>query len=190
MRIVAGEFKGIEIISPPRHLTLRPTSDKVREAIFDVIRFDITGKIFLDLFSGSGAVGIEAISEGSKLAYFVEKNHEAVNTIFKNVKKFGIEKRVKIFKEDVFKFLQNFNEDTLFDFVFLDPPYKTLLSSLTLEKLCFFKHLAEFAIVIAEHSMYEKLLDVYEGDFILRKFKEKKYGKIIVSYYVKEPKAD
>ncbi|MEF3245572.1 MAG: 16S rRNA (guanine(966)-N(2))-methyltransferase RsmD [Caldisericaceae bacterium] len=188
MRIVSGAFKGIELISPPRHLTLRPTSDRVREAIFDVIRFEIVGKTFLDLFAGSGAVGIEAISEGSKFAYFVEKNHEAVNTIFKNIKKFGIEKQIKIFKEDVFKFLRNFNEDVFFDFVFLDPPYKTLLSSLTLEKLCFFKYLAEFAVVIVEHAIYEKLLDMYEGDFILRKFKEKTYGKIVISYYVKEIK--
>jgi 16S rRNA (guanine(966)-N(2))-methyltransferase RsmD len=186
MRIVAGEFKGQEIISPSKDIELRPTSDRVREAIFDVIRFDIQGKVFVDLFAGSGAVGIEALSEGAFFVYFVEKNPKACSIIKKNILRFNLQDRSRVYMQDVFRFIASPKVERDVDFVFLDPPYKTHFATETLEALKNSPLLKKNVVIIAEHSEEEKLGDTFEGNFVLKKFKEKRYGKIVVSYYVVE----
>jgi len=184
MRIVTGKFKGREIISPPKNIMLRPTSDRVREAIFDVIRYDLQGKTFLDLFAGSGAVGIEAISEGASFAYFVEKNLYAVKTIRKNIINFGLVDCTKIIFADVLKFLSSGALDKLVDFVFLDPPYNSFYATATIQRLVHFRFVSRNGIVIVEHSIEEKVEERFTGFFDLIKSKEKTYGKIVVSFYM------
>jgi len=187
MRIVTGKFKGREIISPPKSIELRPTSDRVREAIFDVIRFNIADSVFLDLFAGSGAIGIEAISEGARFAVFVEKNPVALRVIKKNIKMLGIENQTLIIKQDVLNFIkspfsfESFKEK--FDFVFLDPPYASKLAGQTMQALVNFPFFKSDSIIIAEHSEVETLPEELKGTNSLKKFREKKYGKIAVSYY-------
>lgn len=189
MRVVTGKFKGQEIFSPPKSIELRPTSDRVREAVFDVLRFDIAGATFLDLFAGSGAVGIEAISEGASFAVFVEKNQVAVRTINANIRKFGIENKTLLLKEDVLRFLTlrkmpEVFRNTRFNIVFLDPPYASKLATQTLLALTEFNTLEEEAIIVAEHEEKEILKEEYSGSFALKRFKEKTYGKIVVSYFI------
>lgn len=189
MRVVSGKFKGQEIFSPPKSIELRPTSDRVREAVFDVLRFDIAGATFLDLFAGSGAVGIEAISEGASFSVFVEKNQVAVRIINANIRKFGIENNTLIIKDDVIRLLTQRKMpeafgNSKFNMVFLDPPYASKLATQTLLALTEFDALGEQAIVVAEHEKKEILKDEYSGSFILSRFKEKIYGKIIVSYFI------
>ena len=188
MRIVTGKFKGREIISPPKSIELRPTSDRVREAIFDVVRFNIVDSVFLDLFAGSGAIGIEAISEGVRFAVFVEKNLVALRVIKENIKMLGIENQALIIKQDVLNFMkspfsfESFKEK--FDFVFLDPPYASRLAKEVVQKLTDFPFLNKDCIVIAEHSTEEILEETYKEKYPLQKFEEKKYGTIAVSYYI------
>jgi N6-adenine-specific methylase len=134
MRIVAGEFKGQEIISPSKDIELRPTSDRVREAIFDVIRFDIQGKVFVDLFAGSGAVGIEALSEGAFLFISLKKS-KGLQLIKKNILRFNLQDRSRVYMQDVFRFIASPKVERDVDFVFLDPPYKTHFATETLEAL-------------------------------------------------------
>ncbi len=188
MRIVTGKFKRMEIISPPKEIELRPTTDRVREAIFDVIRFNIAGTTFLDLFAGSGAMGIEAISEGADFAVFVEKDARAIKTIHTNIKRFKIENQALVIRQDVLRFLQSPGSlDVIkekFDFVFLDPPYASLLVGQTMKEIVNFPHLANESIIIAEHKWAESLSEEYQGKNTLKKFREKKYGKIAVSYFV------
>jgi 16S rRNA (guanine966-N2)-methyltransferase len=187
MRIVTGKFKGREIISPPKSIELRPTSDRVREAIFDVVRFNIADSVFLDLFAGSGAMGIEAISEGAKFSVFVEKNPVALRVIRQNIKVLGIENQTLIIKQDALNFikspfsLQSFKEK--FDFVFLDPPYASKLAGQTMQTLVNFPLLKSDSIIIAEHSDGETLPEDLKGTNFFKKFREKKYGNIVVSYY-------
>jgi 16S rRNA (guanine(966)-N(2))-methyltransferase RsmD len=187
MRIVTGKFKGREIISPPKSIELRPTSDRVREAIFDVIRFNIADSVFLDLFAGSGAIGIEAISEGARFAVFVEKNPVALRVIKKNIKMLGIENQTLIIKQDVLNFIkspfsfESFKEK--FDFVFLDPPYASKLAGQTMQALVNFPFLKSDSIIIAEHSDGEILPEELKGTNSFKRFREKKYGNIAVSYY-------
>jgi 16S rRNA (guanine966-N2)-methyltransferase len=187
MRIVTGKFKGREIISPPKNIELRPTSDRVREAIFDVVRFKISDSIFLDLFAGSGAMGIEAISEGARFAVFVEKNSVALRVIKQNIKMLGIENQALIIKQDVLNFIkspfsfESFKEK--FDFVFLDPPYASKLAGQTMQTLVNFPFLKSDSIIIAEHAEEEILPDDLKGVNSFKRFREKKYGNIVVSYY-------
>jgi 16S rRNA (guanine966-N2)-methyltransferase len=187
MRIVTGKFKGREIISPPKSIELRPTSDRVREAIFDVIRFNIADSVFLDLFAGSGAIGIEAISEGAKFSVFVEKNPVALRVIRQNIKMLGIENQTLVIKQDVLNFIkspfsfESFKEK--FDFVFLDPPYASKLAGQTMQTLVNFPFLKSDSIIIAEHAEEEILPDDLKGVNSFKRFREKKYGNIVVSYY-------
>ncbi|MGB9832536.1 MAG: 16S rRNA (guanine(966)-N(2))-methyltransferase RsmD [Caldisericum exile] len=186
MRVVTGKFKGMEIVSPPKDLELRPTSDRVREAIFDVIRFDIYGKVFLDLFAGSGAVGIEALSEGAEFVYFVENNPRAIQVIKRNILRFGLIDNSKVIFKDVFKFLSKPELERKIDFIFLDPPYKMHFVSQILEILKDSSIIESNSVIIAEHSKEEILNEEYKGRLLISKYKEKRYGKILVSYFVAE----
>lgn len=188
MRIVTGKFKGMEIASPSKNLELRPTTDRVREAIFDVIRFKITDAVFLDLFAGSGAMGIEAISEGAKFSFFVERNSLAIKTIYSNIKRFRIANQTSVIKQDVLRFLQAYKSLGVlrdnYDIVFLDPPYASKLTTQTMMLLSDFPAFNKEAIIIAEHSPGEPLKESYTGKTKLAKFKEREYGDIVVSFYL------
>jgi 16S rRNA (guanine966-N2)-methyltransferase len=126
MNIIGGIAKGHKIYAPNN---IRPTSGKVREALFSII--DINGKAFLDLFAGSGAVGIEALSRGASKVVFVERSRKAANYIKKNLEKTNLQGR--IINKSVSATLEKF--DDRFDFVFMDPPYKTDLVVKTLKKI-------------------------------------------------------
>ena len=188
MRIVTGKFKGKEILSPPSGIELRPTSDKVREALFDRIRPFLKGAHFLDLYSGSGAVGIEALSEGAEFVAFVEKNPLSLRTLKKNLAIFGVKKFVTVIKKDVLLLLKNPQKiieraEKPFDFVFLDPPFPEKIAGRTVELLADFPLLKEGTWVIAEHWRVESLKDTYQGRWVLKRIKERRYGKVVLTYY-------
>lgn len=145
MNIIGGIAKGHKIYAPD---SIRPTRGKVREALFSII--DINGKTFLDLFAGSGAVGIEALSRGAKRAVFVERSRKAANHIRKNLEKTKFDG--KIINKSVSATLENF-EDT-FDFIFMDPPYKTTLVKKTLKKIEGI--LKKDSTIIVEHPSNEE----------------------------------
>lgn len=119
LRIVAGKYKGRVLVSPS--MVTRPTTSMVRQALFNIWSDCIGGADFLDLFSGSGAVGLEAMSRGAKEVFLVESNKKALQVIVKNIASLGIEKSVKLVKDDVLKFL-HFNQKK-FNLIFVDPPY-------------------------------------------------------------------
>ncbi|MDD4028612.1 MAG: 16S rRNA (guanine(966)-N(2))-methyltransferase RsmD [Caldisericia bacterium] len=122
MKIISGNRRGKTLVSPA-HLPLRPTSNKVREALFNILRQEIPDCFFLDLFAGTGAIGINAISEGAKKAYFVEKNPTCLRTIQKNLLQANIsENYFLLFRETAEYFLTHRKIDP-FHFIFLDPPY-------------------------------------------------------------------
>lgn len=188
MRVISGKFKGRKILSPPDYLSLRPTTDMIKESIFNIIRFKIGGSVFLDLYAGSGAMAIEAISEGANFAVLVENNPSAIRVIRKNIEMFSIRGETTIIKEDALTFLKNpYSLDSTtpnrFDIIFLDPPYTSGLSIKSLELLANFPSLADSAIVIVEHTVKESLKDNYGK---LLKFEEKTHGKIALTYFINE----
>ena len=126
MNIIGGVAKGHKIYAPDN---IRPTRGKVREALFSII--DVQNKAFLDLFAGSGAVGIEALSRGASRVVFVERSRKAANYIRRNLEKTNLEG--EIINKSVSATLENLEDN--FDFIFMDPPYKTILVMKTLKKI-------------------------------------------------------
>jgi 16S rRNA (guanine966-N2)-methyltransferase len=123
MRITSGTFKNFSLVSPKGD-AVRPTQEQVRSAIFNMIGDFIIDKTFLDLFAGSGAVGLEALSRGAEFITFIEKDRLALTALKSNIEKLKCESKVKIYPQDTIKVLKKFIQDNRsFDFLFLDPPY-------------------------------------------------------------------
>lgn len=171
IRVISGKYRGLKLEQPPLEIT-RPTTDRTREAVFSSIQFDIKDSIILDLFAGSGANAIEAVSRGAMKAFVVEKNKEAANVIRKNIDNLGI-KNISSYTSDVLSFLVS-NRGMKFDFIFMDPPYIDYeLYNETLTKLkkgCFLK---TTGLIICETDNPNKI-NIPDG-FVIQK--HKKYGK-------------
>lgn len=123
LRIISGKYRHL-IISTPNVNTTRPTTDKVREALMSALRNDLFDATVLDLFAGSGALGLESLSRGAKKAYFCDNNYQAISTIKQNIEKIKIEEETIILKCSYLKALEQLsNQNEKFDIIFLDPPY-------------------------------------------------------------------
>lgn len=159
--------------------SVRPTTDRVKEAIFSSIQFDIEGRRVLDLFAGSGQLGIEALSRGAKNAVFVDISPDAAEVIRKNISSTGFSDRAELVKKDWFSFVASANGK--FDIAFLDPPYREGLLEDALLKVGLI--MSDHGVIICEHPTDISLPDL-AGEF--SKTKTATYGKIAVSYYRKE----
>lgn len=125
MRVISGSAKGIKLLSVPGKTT-RPITDQVKEALFNIIGVDVAGKYFLDLFGGTGAVGIEALSRGAEHAVFLEINYQAVKVIQKNLETTQLAPYATVYKKDAFIFLRDTPTQT-FEYVYIAPPqYKSI----------------------------------------------------------------
>jgi len=189
MRIIAGKFRSRQLHSL-KGLTLRPTSDKLRETLFNVLGELLEGSRFIDLFAGTGAVGIEAISRGAREAIFVEKHPPAVALIKKNLAALGITIGVRVLPLDALKALNKLAGELTAahacnDLLFFDPPYadKSQYASV-LEFLGATKLLAEGAVVIAEH---QRTLDLPEASGTLERVRVLRQGDAALSFYRVRP---
>ena len=170
-------------------MDIRPTSDRLRETLFNVLTAGdpgaLEGSIWLDLYAGTGAVGIEALSRGAAKVYFVEQSAAAVKVIHENLKSLGIGSGIEVIQKDVGKALARFqNEGPSIDFIFLDPPYR-LASAYpdTLTAIAEWTSLRTTALVIAEH---EKKFDPGEEFAELRRFRTLRQGDAALSFYRRE----
>jgi len=181
LRIISGNLKGRRI-SSLSGLSTRPTSDMVREAIFNIIGDDIKGSFFLELYAGTGAMGIEAVSRGAAHAVLIEGGQKASEIIRKNIEYCDIADKAKLIKWDIEKNLGCIkNMDNKFDIIFLDPPYEKDLVKKTLKNLCLCDAIGSEAYVIVQHSKDEPL-DIKEMEEFYSLEKDKRYGKNIVSF--------
>lgn len=129
MRIISGTARGIKLAVPPGKM-VRPTTEMVREALFNIIGVKIDGSVFADMYAGSGSVGIEALSRGAKFCVFVEKNKQCVKIINENLIKSGLAARAGVYCGYVLSALKYMaKEGRVFDFIFQDPPYGMSLST-------------------------------------------------------------
>ena len=159
MRVVAGKYRGKKLKEFELNTT-KPTLDRVKESIFNLIQFDVVDAVVLDLFSGTGALGIEAISRGAKKTYMVESNNQAIKIIKENLK--GIEGDFVVENKDYIEFLNS--TKAKFDIVLLDPPYNTNYGINAINKLIEKSLLNKNAIIIFETSE-EKEFDLNVNGF-------------------------
>ena len=181
MKVISGFLKG-RIINGYNIDGTRPTMDRVKESIFAIIQDSISNSLVLDLFSGSGNYGIEAISNYAKLVYFNDYNKEAIKVIKNNLKNFNTEDKAIIYNYDYKKCLNVLKDENIkFDIIFLDPPYKLHIINEILRFIDVNDLLNQNGIVVCEYYK-DVLLDNY---FNLKKIKERKYGEKEFSIYRK-----
>lgn len=180
MRIVAGKNRGNKLKSP-KGLSIRPTSQKVREALFDIIGTSIQGACFLDLFAGSGAVGVEALSRGARKVVFIEKELKCVKIIKENLEKTKNNQNAIVYKMDYLSGLKLLaKKNYLLDYVFLDPPYNMGLVNISLLEISKLPILNKNSLVIAQHYKKEAVNDKLNN---LTLFKQKIYGECCLSLF-------
>lgn len=178
MRVIAGTAKRIQL-KTIEGLDTRPTTDRIKETLFNMISEYLADSRFLDLFSGSGAIGIEALSRGAKLAAFVEQNPKAVMCIRENLKTTKLEAKANVFATDVISALRRMEGKEKFDYIFMDPPYDHLLEKQVLEYLQNSELMSEDALIIVEASLTTDMSYVDELGFSIVKEKIYKTNKHI-----------
>ncbi len=175
MRVITGTARGRKLHALEGD-EVRPTTDMVKEAIFSSIQFEIEGAVVLDLFAGSGQLGIEALSRGAKYCRFVDISEDSAQCTRENVAACGFTKDSAVTKADSLDFLRNAR--LTFDIAFLDPPYRNGLIEKALPLLA--PRMSERGIIVCEH---EKGLVLPDEAGAFRKDKTRRYGKIEVTYY-------
>ena len=171
MKIISGKYKGRNILGFNIDGT-RPTQDRVKENLFNIINEDIKGKVVLDLFAGSGNLGIEALSREAKYTYFVDNNPKAITIIKKNIDNISID-NCKVLNMNYKKALNYFNNNQIkLDLIFLDPPYETSYIEDSLFLIDKYSLISNKGIVICESNDLNKI--IYSKNYEV--LKEKKYG--------------
>lgn len=175
MRVITGSARGRRLETLEGE-DVRPTTDRIKEAVFSIIQFETEGRAFLDLFAGSGQMGIEALSRGAKCACFVDNSKKSIETAKRNLKTTKLEAGAKVFQMDFRSFLSMNTQR--FDIAFLDPPYKTGMLQDALSIIP--EHMNETGVIIAENPLDEEILSNY-GDFVLDR--QYRYGKIKITTF-------
>lgn len=178
MRVITGLARGRRLKTLPGN-DVRPTSDRVKEGLFSSLQFDIEGRRFLDLFAGSGQMGIEALSRGCESCVFVDASKESIKIIKENVSACGFDDKSRIVHGDSLSFLMT--QSGSFDIAFLDPPYKADLLTKALNGVT--KIMSPYGTVICEHPFDITLPDSVNG---FKSVKVYNYGKIRLTVYKKE----
>lgn len=177
MRIISGSARGTKLVTLLGENT-RPTLDRVKEPLFSIIQNKILDSTVLDLFSGSGALGIESLSRGAKTAVFCDKNKEAIKIISKNIEKTKLKESSIVINDDYIRCLEILRDKNMkFDIIFLDPPYKTNFAINALKRILELDLLAQNGIVIIETDEEERNVEgIKEININIDKIK--KYGRV------------
>lgn len=179
MRIIAGQYKGRRL-GAVKNAPVRPTADKTREAVFSILGGLVEDALVLDLFAGTGALGLESLSRGAAKAVFVDSNRESIALLRQNIKLLGAENTATVLLRDVLRPGSLSGLEGPFDLVFADPPYKADALSRTLKNIAESACLANGATVVAEHSA---LTDPPSPPSNLVLSDRRKYGKSLVSFF-------
>jgi len=183
MRIIGGEYRGRSIKQPP-FKTVRPTKDRIREAVFNMIAEKVPGARVMDLFAGSGAYGLESLSRGAIDSVFVDNDKRCANIINENITLLGVETQAKTFIEDVFRILELLGGNKeKFDLIFSDPPFNQDMAKKTLITISQYDILNHSGLLILEHHLREFVPEAVNDISILR---QKTYKDILISIYIRK----
>lgn len=182
MRVISGINKGQRLIAPKGKNT-RPTEDRVKESIFNILMPFKSNSIVLDIFSGSGQIGIEFLSRGASKVVFVDYSSESISTIKENLYRTKLEDEAIVIKNTYSKALKYCNEENIvFDYIYMDPPFnETKLFINSLEKISTYKILKDDGILIVEHDKGMELSDIHD----LKLIDNRKYGNVDISIFNK-----
>ena len=182
MRVIAGEARGRRLEALPGTDITRPTLDQVKEAMFSIVQFDLPGARVLDLYAGSGQLGIEALSRGAGQAVFVEQNEAAVQIVRENLKITKLEDRAVVMHCDALTALKRLEGKYRFDFIFMDPPYDHELEKQMLEYLKTSSMIDKQSTIIIEASLQTDFSYLSPMGYITEKIKEYKTNKHVFVY--------
>ena len=177
MRVITGTARGRRL-KDLEGMETRPTTDRVKEGLFSALQFDIEGRRVLDLFAGTGQLGIECLSRGAVSAVFVDRRADAVKLIRENLKVTELTDRAKVISGDSMEYLKGLREK--FDLIFLDPPYEAGLLEPAIAQIAKFDILAPHGIIVAEHPV-EKAMPALAEPYRIQK--TYRYGKIALTLY-------
>ena len=180
MRVITGTARGITLKTPDGMLT-RPTSDRVKEALFSIIQFDLPGARVLDLFGGTGQLGIEALSRGATSAVFVDAREDACRLIRENLKRTKLEQNAKVLRSDYLDYLKRSTEK--FNIILLDPPYAEVFLENAMKIITEIDILESGGIIIAERPLGKDMPWEYPGYVRSRDYK---YGNTLITVYRKD----
>ena len=180
MRVTTGTARGVQLKTPDG-MTTRPTADRVKEALFSIIQFEIPGARVLDLFGGTGQLGIEALSRGAKSAVFVDAGEPACKLIRENLKRTRLEQQGSVVRSDYLQYLNRCREQ--FDIILLDPPYAEVFLENALKCITEIDILKTDGIIVAERPVEKELPFEFEG---FTRSKDYKYGKTLLTIYRKD----
>lgn len=178
MRIIAGDYKGRRLITPDDR-NIRPTADKVKEALFSIIGEEIDGAVCCDLFSGTGNLGLEALSRGADKCYFADNSRQSLKIIKENIEMCRAGEYSRVIQGDYRKALSMISEKV--DIFFLDPPYDRNLWEKAMQGIREEDLLREGGMIVCEHRKENLLEDEIAG---FEKYKERRYGKVVLSIYL------
>ena len=180
MRVISGTARGRKLKEPTGN-SIRPTTDKIKESIFNIVQFDIEGRRVLDLFAGTGQIGIEALSRGARNVVFVDSATESVKLIRENLKICGFSDMAAVYARDASRFLEN---DEKFDLVFIDPPYDSKLADTALKMITKFDKININGIIMLE-TKADTPTPTVTLPYSLQK--EYKYGNVKITRYARDP---
>ncbi len=180
MRVITGKARGVQLKTPDGMLT-RPTTDRVKEALFSIIQFEVPSARVLDLFGGTGQLGIEALSRGAKSAVFVDAREDACRLIRENLKRTRLEQEGRVVRSDYLDYLKRCREQ--FDIILLDPPYAEVFLENSLKQITEIDILQSNGIIVTERPIEKELLWEFEG---YTRSKDYKYGKTLLTIYRKD----
>ena len=179
MRVISGSARGRRL-NELQGMETRPTTDRVKEALFSIIQFELPGREVLDLFAGTGQLGIEALSRGAARCTFVDQRKDAAALVRENLKRTGLEDRARVVQGDALSYLMSCQEK--FHVIFLDPPYQSGFLEKAMEAVSTFDILREHGIMICESPLDQVLPDLSQP---YERGKDYRYGKIKLTVYRK-----
>lgn len=180
MRIIAGEAKGRKIVAPEGRET-RPTSDRVKESLFNILMNEIGDAKVLDLFAGTGNLGLEAVSRGASQCIFVDNSRDSIKIIHKNIELLKYEDFCEVYDNDAYMALNVLHKRNIrFDIIFLDPPYHKNIIPLCIEKIAGYNILNDGGVIAAEHDIRDELADNIQDMSLC---KRSAYGDTVLSFY-------
>jgi len=180
MRVISGTAKGIHL-NTPKGMHTRPTADRVKEALFSILHFELPGARVLDLFAGTGQLGIEALSRGANYAVFVDERSDACELVKGNLEKAKLSSCATVLRMDYMMYLRRCREK--FDIIFLDPPYSEVFLENALKMITEIDILQSGGIIVAERPLGKDLLLDFPG---YTRSKDYKYGKTLLTVYRKD----